>query len=492
MKNKTEKTLTLSSGFTFDYEQLYGEGKVTDADIFDLHEQICKAHEGIVHMRKTGIVKGHLSKDGEPEKVLFSQLPYIQEGHINSPSSIGRLKAFGQSLRYEVDAVISFGIGGSYLGNRVLFDMHCGELWNNKTQEERKGYPEFYFSGQDLDPSCTKDLEEYLIQKSRHKQEQRNEKYKVTMIVISKSGATLDTMSSFMVLYESLKNKGIEVQVVAVTDPQTGEKETLLRRLAKEYNWMTFSVPDGIGGRFSIFSEVGLITAACIGFEIEEFLSGARAMDEACQKEDLWQNPALLNAVLKYIAGEKYGKNIEVFMPYGHYLKAVAEWYVQLLAESLGKKLNRDGKEIFYGRTPMVAVGTTDMHSQTQLHQEGRLDKVIQFVKVEHWEKDPVIPDAFPTEAKLSQISSLSFSQALNIAYEANRDALAAEERLSATFVLPAFNAYHLGELLYFLALSIAYEGELANVDAFDQPGVEAYKRLMGPKLAALKEKEVI
>ena len=307
------------------------------------------------------------------------------------------------------------------------------------------------------------------------------------LLVISKSGGTLDTMSNFMVVYKALRDDAdIEVEVVAVTDPNE-EKPTLLKKLAKDKGWQTFAVPDGVGGRFSIFSEVGLSLAACIGFDIESFLAGARAMDEACQADDVWQNPAMLNAVLKFIASEKYGRDIEVMMPYGDYMKSVSEWYIQLLAESLGKEVDREGNEVCYGRTPVVAVGTTDMHAQTQQHQEGKRNKVVQFIRLEKWADDLVIPNEFPDVKKLADISGLTMGEALEVARQSNADALASNERFNALFSLPELNAFHLGELLYLLALSIAYEGEFADVDAFNQPGVESYKRIMGPKLEALK-----
>ena len=481
--------LTLASGFIFDYSNLYGADKVTDRDLADLGGAIAAAHEAVKQMRVTGVVRGHLSKDGEPEKVYFSQLPYIKEGHINSPDVMRRLKEFGQSLRYKVDAVISFGIGGSYLGNKVLYDVHCGEFWNSKLQQERDGYPKLYFSGNNLDPRRTAELvEEIKRQAASRAAHGAKEPYRVTLVVISKSGSTLETMATFMVACDSLRQTpGIAVDVVAVTDPAEGKNETLLHKLAAEQGWPMFSVPDGVGGRFSVFSEVGLITAACVGFDMDAFLAGAKAMDEACQSDDIRQNPAMLNAALKYIAAAKYGRDMEVFMPYADYLKSVSEWYIQLLAESLGKRVNRDGRDVFYGRTPVVAVGTTDMHAQTQQHQDGKRNKVVQFLQVAAWDSDPVIPDIFPATAKLAEMAGLRLSQGLDAARESNAEALAGDNRFNALFVLPQMNAYHLGELLYLLALSVAYEGELADVDAFDQPGVEAYKRLLGPRLKKLK-----
>ena len=439
-------------------------------------------------MREKGFIKAHLSKDGDPEKVLFSELPYIAEGHLNSPSSLKHLQKLTDHVKNNIDAVVSLGIGGSYLGNRVLFDTYCGEFWNDKTDEERGGFPRIYFSGNNIDPRRTKDLIDQLKRLAGMIKSHKNRKGKILLLVISKSGGTLDTMSNFMVMYDALlKEENIELEVVAVTDPNE-EKPTLLKKLAKEKGWETYSVPDGVGGRFSVFCEVGLSLAACMGLDIESFLKGARDMDEACKTENVWENPAMLNAVLKFAAYKKHGRSIEVMMPYGDYLKSVSEWYIQLLAESLGKQYDKDGKEVCYGRTPLVAVGTTDMHSQTQQHQEGMLDKVVQFIKIKNWADDFVIPNVFPEAQKLADISGVKMSDALEVARQSNADALASNGRYNACFILPELTMYHLGELLYMLAMSVAYEGELANVDAFNQPGVEAYKRIMGPKLQELKK----
>ena len=483
-------SITLPSGFSFDFENLYGENSVTPAELTGLEPELKKACEAIEVMRKTGVIRGHLSKDGTPEKVLFSQLPYIADDHLNSESSLARLDELTDSVRNRVDVVVSLGIGGSYLGNKVLFDVKCGEFWNSKTPEERDGLPEIYFSGQNIDPRRTRDLINHLKHKAEISNSHRKRELTVLLLVISKSGGTLDTMSNFMVIYDELKkSQGIKTEVVAVTDPNT-EKPTLLKKLAMEQGWPQYSVPDGVGGRFSVFCDVGLTLAACVGFDIRQFLAGARAMDEACLTDDVTKNPALMNAALKYLAGEKHGRDLEVMMPYGDYLKSLSEWYIQLLAESLGKGERRSGEKSPYGRTPIVAVGTTDMHAQTQQHQEGKLNKIVQFIRVADWEEDYVVPDVFPSAPKLSDIAGVTMSAALEVARDANAQALKEGGRYSAVYTLPKLNEYHLGELMYMLALSVAYEGELADVDAFNQPGVEAYKRIMGPGLMAAKEKK--
>lgn len=435
-------------------------------------------------MRKNGTMPGHLSKDGEPEAVLFTQLPYIEDGNINSPERIFALEELARTTRNRVDAVVFLGIGGSYLGGKVLFDVQCGEFWNMKSTEERNGFPKAFFAGNNVDSHKMTGLIQFLKNDSQTKPN-----YTVMAVVISKSGSTIEPMSNYMVLKAAMNDAGITLETVAVTDPHDGgDKETLLHGLAKKSGWPIFYVPDGIGGRFSVFSEVGLIVGALTGFSIRQFLDGARDMDHACQNPDIWKNPALLNSVLKFLAGKNHGRSLEVLMPYADSLKSLSEWYIQLLAESLGKRLDKQGNVVNYGRTPIVAVGTTDMHAQTQEHQEGPQDKVVQFVSVENWPDDVTVPHLYDEYPKLAAFSGLPLSQILEAARSSNAEALAGDGRPSANYIMPAMTPYHLGELMFMLCLSIAYEGEFANVDAFNQPGVEVYKKFLGGRLKKLQE----
>lgn len=475
--------IVLKSGFVLDVTNLYG-ACVTADDLNQLEPTYTKAHETLMELRKTGTMAGHLSKDGTPEEVLFPQLPYVAEGNINNPERIMALEELARTVRNRIDAVVFFGIGGSYLGGKVLFDMQCGPFWNLKSVQERNGYPKAFFAGNNVDPHTLSGLIEFLKQDSQTKAG-----YTVMGVVISKSGSTIEPMSNYMVLREAMKDAGITLETIAVTDPhEEAEKETLLHHMARKAGWPIFFVPDGIGGRFSVFSEVGLIVGALTGFDIRQFLAGARDMDKVCQNSDIWQNPALLNSVLKYLAGAKHGYGLEVLMPYADNLKSLSEWYIQLLAESLGKRVDKQGKVVNYGRTPIVAVGTTDMHAQTQEHQEGPKDKVVQFVSVVNWQDDLNVPHIYDQYPQLAAFSGLPLSSILEAARSANAEALAGDERPSANYILPALTPYHLGELMFMLCLSIAYEGELANVDAFNQPGVEIYKKFLGTRLQKLQE----
>lgn len=481
-----KKLLINAAGITFDFTNLYGAGKVADKDIAKIEEKAKKAHQAVQNMYNTGYTRDDL-KDDEPN--WFCQLPFIEEGKPNSPAAMRRLQEFSSSVRDNVNAVISFGTGGSYLGNKVLFSVGCHDYWNFGEAQERDGYPRLYFSGHNIDGCNSTFLLREVLRQAKEFYQQRCKPYKVMLMPISKSGSTLEPLACFMWFLSELQQHEdiVTVEVVAVTAPKTEAKETLLYSLARKNNWQLFSVPEGVGGRFSVFSQAGLATAAAIGLDIDDFLAGAKDMAQACQSADMFENVAFLNAVLKYLAAENYGRDIEVFMPYSSRLKSLSEWYVQLLAESLGKAQDRDGNTVHYGRTPLSAVGTTDMHAQTQQHQEGKLDKVVQFVKIENWPLNPFVPDIFPDQPLLNELSGVPFDKIMNSALEANAAALTSNSRFNASFNLPELNLYYLGALMYMLALSVVYEGELANVNAFNQPGVETYKKLLKELLKKFK-----
>ncbi len=477
----TNGKIQLPSGFVFDYATMMGDCRITEKDLLELKDQATAAAAAIDEMRRSGYAKAHLSKDGAPEPVFFTHLPYIKEGSPNNPDSIAKLKEFADFAQKEVDAVIFLGVGGSYLGNKVLFDVFCGGGWNNFSHEERDNHPRIFFGGNNIDPWQSLHIVEQMESLAANRAP-KGEKFKLLLVPISKSGTTLETLTAFSYYYQELsKKENIIVDVAVVTDLKE-ETGSPLYKLAKEHGWRAFDVKEGVGGRFSVLNDVGLVTAAAIGLDIELILEGARAMDQACQKAD-FTNPALLNACLKYLADKNFDCDIEVFMSYGMCLKSLGEWYVQLLAESLGKRHNREGETVYYGRTPIAAVGSTDMHAQTQQHQDGKRNKVIQFLQIDEYEKDVILGNPFPHLKDFAKYDGVSLNKALQIALLANREALDKDNRFSALYRLPTINEFYIGQIFYFLMLSIAYEGELANVDAFDQPGVEAYKKIIKREL---------
>lgn len=473
--------ITMPSGLVFDFTNMFGENRLQQDEVAQaIVECGSRADAAVRSIRAEGVAKNHLSKDGTPEHVYFTRMPYVAEGNPNTESSIIKLLKYSKALRRQ-DVVVFLGVGGSYLGNKVLFDAFGGCHWNTNSTM-RQGQPRIYFSGNNLDPVDCNGLV-YEVERLAARHAERGQKLKVMLVPISKSGTTLETISAFTYFFGVFqKDPDIALDCTVVTDLTAAVEQAPLLQLAQRFGWERFDIKEGIGGRFCVMTDPGLVTMAALGSDIEEFLRGAREMDRFCQQANLEENPAFLNALLKYMAYRK-GREIEVFMPYSMHLKSLSEWYVQLLAESLGKRYDRNGEVVNYGRTPIVAVGTTDMHAQTQQHQDGRLNKVVQFLEIANPEEEAVIHNPFADVPFFKKYDGLDMNKALKVALAANEAALSSDNRYNAKFTLPKLNEYYLGQMMYFLMLSVAYEGELADVDAYDQPGVEVYKRIMKAQL---------
>lgn len=471
--------ITLLSGFCFDFTHMFAPGGLKDEELDALFPQLQAAEEGLSYIRREGRAYHHLSKDGVPEAVYFTRLPYIAEDYPNTPQLMAQLEAFGKKVSQGFDVVLFSGVGGSYLGGKVLYDCYQSEFWTHHDTPA----PKVFFVGNNMDTEDMKNIGATLLAMANAVKEQEGRKLRVMLVPISKSGTTMEPTTGFLFFYDRCQKHAdkMELSVTVVTDP--AQKDGPLMRLSKAYDWEVFPVPYGIGGRFSVLSTPGLIVAATLGMNLFQLLAGAANMDEVCRGSDWRRNPALFGAAVKYLAARDHGASIEVFMPYAMRLKALGEWYVQLLAESLGKREDRNGQTVFYGRTPLVAIGTTDMHAQTQLHQDGIRDKVVQFLFIDSLKGKIHLHNPFPEIQSLRPYENMDIGRALEIAMEANEEALMSDGRMSALYRLPQLDEFYLGQMFYYLMLSIAYEGELANVDAFDQPGVEVYKKIMRRKL---------
>lgn len=471
--------IVIPSGIEFDFTNMFGEARLQPEIVEEAINNIgVEADEAVKLIRSTGIAKAHLSKDGRPEHVYFPRMGYIQEGNPNTPASIAKLKEYSQYIQ-DFDIVLFLGIGGSFLGNRVLFDALGDKSWNKDSQRRKKA-PRIYFAGNNVDASASSSLLGEFIRLAKMF---AHRTFKIMLVPISKSGTTLETMSAFLYFYDNLvKVENVQLEVTVITDLKAPLAKAPLLQVAEKLNSWKFDIKEGIGGRFSVMTDLGLLTLTAMGGDVERYLQGARDFDEYIQEIPVGENPALMNALLKYLA-YKEGRDIEIFMPYAFCLKSLGEWYVQLLAESLGKRFDRDGNVVNYGRTPIVAVGTTDMHAQTQQHQDGRLNKVVQFIEINNLNTTAEIHNPFPEIEYFNKYEGKTMNEYLKLALSANQAALTSDNRYNAKFTLPKMDEYYLGQFMYFLMLSIAYEGELANVDAYDQPGVEVYKRFMKARL---------
>jgi len=227
-----------------------------------------------------------------------------------------------------------------------------------------------------------------------------------------------------------------------------------------------------------VLTSVGLLPAALVGIDVAALVGGAGRALARAEAETLTRNPAALYAGLLWAADAWLGARIHVLMPYADRLKEFAAWYVQLWAESLGKKLDRRGEVVHAGPTPLGAIGATDQHSQVQLYMEGPFDKVVSFIRVEHVDEEVAIPSRPNLPEELAYLPGHSLGELLLSEQEATSAALARSGRMNLTLSLPALSAESVGELIMFFQLAAGFAGAWYGINPFDQPGVELGKRL--------------
>lgn len=302
--------------------------------------------------------------------------------------------------------------------------------------------------------------------------------------VITKSGTTAETMAGYMILTDIIKQRfpdDYTRRIIITTDREKG----FLRQVIQKEGYHSFIVPDNVGGRFSVLTDVGLLSSAFAGMDIAQLLKGAAAMRERAENSDIWANPAYLNGVMHFLY-MRQGKNISVMMPYSNSLYDIADWYRQLWAESLGKRKDTRNRDIYVGQTPVKALGSTDQHSQVQLYAEGPFDKVFTFLKVQSFNHDYTIPNLHPDREEVSYLGGKKLSELLNAEALATAVALTNAGRPNASITFPTLDEYHVGEFVMMYEIQTVFTGMLLHIDPLDQPGVEAGKiatyALMGKK----------
>ncbi len=292
--------------------------------------------------------------------------------------------------------------------------------------------------------------------------------------MITKSGNTVETMSQFMIALGMLKEAlgdDFKENIVLTTDKESG----ILKKISNKYGFKTYTVPDGVGGRFSVLCPVGLLSAAVLNIDIAALFEGAKAMDAACTKPDVWENPAYMYAMMMCAAMANKA-NISVMMPYADGLLNMAEWYAQLWAESLGKRVNNEGKDVYCGQTPVRALGVTDQHSQIQLYTEGPFDKVITFIDVAEFNTRLEIPAAPIDMLDASYLAGQTVNKLIASEMRATEYAVKQAGKMNMRITIDSMDAFSIGQLFFFLEMATAAAGEFLDINAFDQPGVEAGK----------------
>ncbi len=289
--------------------------------------------------------------------------------------------------------------------------------------------------------------------------------------VISKSGETAETASQFMIVRELL-GAARASRIVATTDAEGGT----LHDIARDAGYDTLAVPGDVGGRFSVLSPVGLFSAAMCGIDIDALLAGAKCMAGKVQQPDPSANPACVLAAVKHLMMTAKAKPIHVMMPYANRLCSLADWYRQLWAESLGKKLDRSGRVVHVGPTPVKALGATDQHSQIQLYREGPNDKLVVFLTVAGRGRAVQIPAGPADPAGLAYLGGHGLAELLAAEKTGTEYALAESDRPSVTIRFDAVDEESVGAFILFYEFVTSLVGELLDVNAYDQPAVQLGK----------------
>jgi glucose-6-phosphate isomerase len=391
----------------------------------------------------------------------------------NENSELGRIMAAAGRVREQAGTAIILGIGGSYMGARALFEALRSSYHNQLPAKIRIDVPRIFFEGNHADTDALQELLD-MLQESCVDPEQREERWGA--VVISKSGGTLETAVAYRVLRreaaEYYGNKSERLKSLFI--PITGAAGKF-RDLCKAEGYADgdiFTIPDNIGGRYSVFTAVGLVPAAVMGLDVRALLLGAAAMTRRFLEEPFERNPVLQYAAVNYLMSEECGKPIRVLSIWSKKLEALGLWYDQLLSESLGKQ----GR----GATPLTALETRDLHSRGQQHQDGARDKFINNLVVRAPKTPPIaVGMADHNEDDLNGLNRKTLPDILDAALRGTNQAYHDAARPTANLIIPTISEHTMGQLMQMLMIATVVEGRLMGVNPYGQPGVEAYKRHM-------------
>lgn len=401
-----------------------------------------------------------------PERILDE----YQSDRANS--ELGRILATAQRLGKEVDKVVLLGIGGSYMGARALMETCCQPYFNELTRAQRGGRPRMYFEGNNVDNDWSQGLLQFLDSDSQGE----GPEGKWAIVVISKSGGTLETASALRQFLRALEDKVGADRLPEFVVPVTGESGKLASLADSIGCQDRFLVPDGVGGRFSVFSAVGLLPAAILGIDVVALLEGAAAMNSRFRTEPMGSNPVLDYVAVNHLLEKERGIHTRVMSVWTKSLESVGLWYDQLLAESLGKAEQ--------GALPLTCVNSRDLHSRAQQHQEGARDKVMNNVILDSWRQDPLpIGSSTRNDDQLNELADKTLPDLMVAALQGTNLAYKEDHRPTTDLHLPGANETSLGQLLQMLMLTTVLEGRLMGINPYGQPGVEKYKKYMNQLL---------
>jgi glucose-6-phosphate isomerase len=408
----------------------------------------------------------------------------LEPGFINLPqelldgyrrkqdsSELGKVLGLAARLREDADRVVFLGIGGSYLGARALFGALKSTYHNELPPETRLGVPRIYFEGHSADNDALQELLE-LLQITCVDPERREERWAV--VAVSKTGTSLEPAIALRVFrreaaeYYGLRSPWLTQLFAAVTAPSSKLRD--LFRAAGMGDDSVLTIPDNVGGRFSVFSPAGLLPAAIMGLDVRAVLLGAAAMTKRFLEEPVERNPVLQFAGVNHLMSEEMDKPIRVLSIWSRKLEGVGLWYDHLLAESLGKQ--------GHGPTPLTCVQTRDLHTRGQQHQEGPRDRTINNLVVKTPHSVPImIQMADHNEDDLNRYNRKGLPDLMQAALQGANQAYLDVGRPTADLVVPTVSEHTMGQLLQMLMLATVVEARLMGVNPYGQPGVEVYRR---------------
>ncbi len=377
-------------------------------------------------------------------------------------SEVARLKATADRLAAELGSVVVLGIGGSYMGARALLEACCHPYHNEVAPTLRGHRPKMYFEGNNVDNDAVQGLLDLLA----------GESSRWGVVVISKSGGTLETAAALRIFLRGLHAEYGPDEIGRLVVPVTGESGKLFDLAGALGCTEVFPVPDGVGGRFSVLSAVGLLPAAILGLDVEKLLQGAVAMNNHFRNAAPADNVVMQYVGVCHALEVERGCTTRILSTWGKRLEALGLWYDQLLAESLGKHER--------GALPLTIVNTRDLHSRGQQHQEGVRDKLITNVIVGSHERETLaIGPSDNNQDKLNELADKTLPEILSAAIAGTNQAYREDNRPTANLLLPKLDEHVMGQVLQMFMLATVLEGRLIGTNPYGQPGVEAYKKNM-------------
>lgn len=392
---------------------------------------------------------------------------------LDDGRTLRAIKVYAREVKGKFDDVVVLGIGGSALG-AICLDTALRPLFSDRSGHGAgASWPRLTVLD-NVDPALLVDFEANIDYR------------RALFLVISKSGATPETVAQFLYFQKKVARRVPDWQkhFVFVTDPHIGWLRRLAGQISTEKSSLvTFDLPEGVGGRFSVLSAVGLLPAALVGISVDQLLRGARVgRNRVFRGNPVAKNPAFALAAAQYLLARK-GRSQQVFYVYSQKLRWLSDWYRQLLAESIGKELNRRGQKVNAGLTPLGALGVTDQHSQNQLYLEGPDDKIYLLLDVAKPRRDLTIPyngrwSGLEQPGQFDYLRGVTFGELFQAERRGTLEALVTRQRPVITMTMDKLDAATLGEMLVILEASVSFLAELFDLDAYDQPGVELSKKL--------------